>query len=399
MSISKNLILLLLSGLALKCQEPVETKAPDESIHAGKKYFVSASPGDGTSRTTLQLLAAGLGQSELAQLLQYDVETYTIVYNTVYKGEPVEASGLIMVPKEMVEAAPLVSLQHGTIFRKDEAPSVRGGFQGVEFFASAGYVTLMPDYLGYGSSSHIFHPYYDSEHSAATVIDLIKAAKEFLAKEEVAFNEELFLAGYSEGGYVTLAAAKEIETDPIHGLSVTAIAAGAGGYDLTEMLTSITSSDYYAYPGYLAFVLKSYHHTYGWKMPLSHFFREKYADAILKFVDGEHGGGYINSQLTTHVPSLFNPSFLENLAKTDGETELKNALILNSTAGWKTDTPVRLYHGTRDEIIPFQNSEKTLANFKAAGSDGVTLTAIPNGTHGSSFEPMLRDFIPWFLSF
>src|SRR3712207_9335251 len=62
------------------------------------------------------------------------------------------------------------------------------------------------------------------------------SVKEFLKKENIAFNDNLFLAGYSEGGYVTLAAAQEIENNPEHNLKLTGAAAGAGGYELTEML-------------------------------------------------------------------------------------------------------------------------------------------------------------------
>ena len=132
----------------------------------------------------------------------------------------------------------------------------------------------MPDFLGYGTSQSIFHPYYDKAHASSTVIDLIKAAKEFLNQEEIAFNEQLFLAGYSEGGYVTLAAAKEIDENPEHGLNVTAVAAGAGGYDLPGMLAEITSGTYYAYPSYLAFVLMAYNETNDWHKPLTYFFRK-----------------------------------------------------------------------------------------------------------------------------
>ena len=230
-----------------------------------------------------------------------------------------------------------------------------------------------------------------------TVIDLIKAAKEFLLAEGRVFNEELFLAGYSEGGYMTLAAAREIDTNPAHNLTVTAVAAGAGGYDLQQMLTSITTGSHYAYPSYLAFVLMSYNRTLGWNKPLNYFFQDKYADALTQYMNGQYSGSFINGRLTTHVPSLFNTTFLNRLRTSGGETELKNALQENSVAAWRTDIPIRLFHGTKDEIIPYQNSEITLQNFKTVGSSNVTLTLIQGGTHGNSFQRMLLDFIPWFL--
>ena len=397
MSFPRNLIIIL--SLALfNCHDAEDAGSPVSDVAPAYKHFVSATAGEVTSRSTLQFMATGFGQGQLAERLKYDVKTYTLIYSTNYNGTVVEASGLVMVPVGMQEKAPIVSLQHGTTFEKDEAPSVRGGFQGMEFFASAGYVTLMPDFLGYGKSASLFHPYYDRPHAASTVIDFIKATKEFLGSEQVPTTDKLFLAGYSEGGYVTLAAAKEIDSNPTHDLKVTAVAAGAGGYALPEMLENITGGTYYAYPSYLAFVLLAYNQTYNWNKPLNYFFKERYADALAKYMNGEYSGGYINSRLTTNVRELFNPTFFAGLHDIHGEAELKEALATNSITGWKTDIPIRLFHGTKDEIIPYQNSQVTLNQFKEAGSADVSLKLIQGGTHGNSFEKMLREFIPWFLA-
>lgn len=393
----KNL-LILLSGLLVSCQDSVESDVLENALPEERTYFVSAAPSQEIPASLLKTIAAGLHQDDIAALLKYDVQPYTLTYMTTYKGEPVEASGLLMVPMNITGEVPVLSLQHGTTFNKDDAPSLDGGFKGIELFASAGYVAIMPDFIGYGESASIFHPYYDREHSASAVIDMVKATREFLNKENIVFSEKLFLAGYSEGGYVTLAAAKEIENNLDHHLTVSAMAAGAGGYDLTEMLKGITASDFYAYPAYLAFVLMSYNETYDWDKPLTYFFQAPYAEALSQYMNGSYGGSYINSKLTTQIPSLLDPEFLARLKTSEGEQELKNALQDNSVAGWRTDIPTKLYHGTKDEIIPYQNSEITLEKFKAAGSADITLTLIPGGTHGSSFGPMLEEFIPWFLS-
>ncbi len=388
-------ILILISGLIFSCQDDAESTSTVDPVE--KTHFISATEIADISLQTLQAFTAGFGQADLASLLKYGVKSYNLVYETTYKGKPIEASGILLIPTGIIEDAPIVSVQHGTTFVKDEAPST-GSYTGMELFASAGYIALVPDFIGYGKSADVFHPYYDKEHSALAVIDMIKSAKEFLTKEKIGFNEKLFLAGYSEGGYVTMAAAEEIETDASHNMKLTAVAAGAGGYDLVEMLRGVTTNNYYAYPSYLAFVIMSYNNTYDWNKPLNYFFNTQYADALNQYMNGEYGGSFINQKLTTDVTSLFNTDFYARLKQPEAETELKQAIENNSIIGWKTTTPIRLYHGTKDEIIPYQNSEVTLENLKQAGSSDVTLTLIQNGTHGSSFRPMMESFIPWFLS-
>jgi pimeloyl-ACP methyl ester carboxylesterase len=387
---------LIVAGALIGCTDDNITSGKDPEIKESNGYLIKADSINSISLETLQSFASYAGQPAITKLVRYGVSTFKITYETKYNGKVIQASGLIYIPQNLSGPAPIVSLQHGTTFLKDDAPSSTGDFTGMEYFAAAGYIAVMPDYIGYGASAEIFHPYYDEQHSASCVIDFIKSAKEFLTGKNIAFNDQLFLAGYSEGGYVTLATAYELETNAAHGLKITAVAAGAGGYDLEEMLVSVTTKNHYAYPAYLAFVLMSYNNTYGWNKPLNYFFQEKYAKALQNYMTGEFDGWQINSKLTTDISSLLNPAFYARLKQQDGELELKKALTQNSVSGWASKLPIQLYHGTKDEIIPFQNSEITQENFRAKGSEHVTLTLIPGGTHGSAFVPMLQKFVPWF---
>jgi hypothetical protein len=112
-------------------------------------------------------------------------------------------------------------------------------------------------------------------------------------------------------------------------------------------------------------------------------------------MDGTHNGSFINSKLTKNIENLFNSGFYSGL-KESGEAEFKNALQVNSVSGWNSSIPIRLYHGSVDEVIPYQNSEATLSNFQNAGSSTVSLTKIEGGAHGNSFNPMVKLFVPWF---
>ncbi len=293
----------------------------------------------------------------------------------------------------------MLSAQHGTLFNHADAPSnFPATFTGFELFASAGFVTAIPDYIGFGVSENIIHPYYDAQLSGTAVADMLKGVKYYLQKEKINISSRLFLLGYSEGGYVTMAAQKEIETHPEDNLSITAAAEGAGGYDLTGMLSTIATTPIYAEPSYLAFILQSYNTTYDWKRPYTDFFQEPYAGRIPTLLNGTKSQSEINAGLTTSTAALFNPTFLANLQNPTAEPVLKQAIQNNSFLNWVPKSPTRLYHGTADVTVFYQTTVTTYNRFKAAGATNVEFIPIPNGNHQTSIDPMLSNALAWFQS-
>ncbi len=244
--------LLLCIVIVISCGKNTDTNPSN-----GIEFFVSATPSGSYTKNVLQALAIAKGYANYASQIKYDVDFFKFIYKTTYKGKTIDASGLLAVPKNTPATPSLLSAQHGTLFKHTDAPSnFPATFTGFELFASEGFVTVIPDYIGFGVSSNLIHPYYDQQHSGTAVADMLKGVKYYLQKEKIAVSNRLFLLGYSEGGYVTMAAQKEIETHPEHNLSLTAAAEGAGGYDLTGMLTTIATTPVYAEPPYLAFILQ-----------------------------------------------------------------------------------------------------------------------------------------------
>jgi len=89
----------------------------------------------------------------LAPEALYDVSMYKIVYNTIDPaGNEVIASGVIGYPKNLNQAFPIISWQHGTEVRR-ESVSSNNGFNILSLWLSTrGYIFLEPDYLGLGES-------------------------------------------------------------------------------------------------------------------------------------------------------------------------------------------------------------------------------------------------------
>jgi pimeloyl-ACP methyl ester carboxylesterase len=338
--------------------------------------------------------------TSLLSQTKYDVEDYYIEYKTKYKGEEVVASGRLSVPKGGSRPWPIVSYHHGTSFDNASVPS-QSLYEGVAVsaIASMGYVALAPDYLGFGSSlGKLTHPYYVAQYSASVVRDFIEAAKEFLMYKQVAHSEKLFLVGYSQGGNVTLAAAKDIESRPISGLVLTASAPGAGGYNLNGIFRTITSQKTYPSPNYLAYIVQSFRTAYDWSTPLSSYFREPYATRIPSLINGTTKSGAVNDGLTEELDSLFQFGFVDAVSG-GSDTMFINALTNNNLHNWKPEKPMRFYHGTKDEIVPYSDTDSTYKHMLRLGATKLSLFPLPDKNHGNGVAPMLTDVLPWFNSF
>jgi len=396
----RPLRLLLLAALlvgSLGCRRTTEDPQPTPTD--GQELFVSAQAIGTIPKLQLQTLATLVGFGAFTPQLKYDATYYKFLYKTTYKGQLIQVSGLLGVPLNTPAPPALLSAQHGTMFRQADAPSnFPNAFTGFELFASAGFVTVIPDFIGLGASSNVVQPYYDKATSARTVVDMLKAARYFLQQQNIATNKNLFLIGYSEGGYVTMAAQQEIETNPAHQLTLTAAAEGAGGYDLPGMLSGIASTTTYATPSFLALLLNGYNTTYGWNRPLTDFFQSPYAARVPGLLDGTKDRATIDAQLTTSPAALFTSTFYTALGSSTGEAVLKQQLADNSFNNWVPRSPTRLYHGTADESVFYQTSASTAARFQAAGATNVLFTPIPGGTHGTSILPMMADALPWIQS-
>lgn len=350
------------------------------------------------SKEEMVTLTGIVGYPELATHLEYDITIYTITYKTDYLGQEIIASGLVAFP-ETNASVPMMSFQHGTMVKHSEAPTI--DVQTYSFLASvasAGYIFLIPDFIGFGSSSNILHPYYRADITASTVMDMMTAARELAYLEGYKFNGKAFLSGYSEGGFATMATHKAIEEQGLEGFDLVASAPAAGGYDLKGMQEYFFSKEVYHQPYYMAYVAMSFKNTYGWNQPLSDFFQEPYATEIPGYFDGTRSGGSINSKLDTVVADFIAPDFLANVDTDPKYNDIVAAFEENSLDNWVPQGRIFMYHGTADITVPYQNSLDTYAGLITAGtpSERIDFIGIEGADHGSGFFPYLVDVLDRF---
>lgn len=316
----------------------------------------------------------------------YDVKVVKLVYKTTLEnGDKVNASGIVAIPQGKTTASPLLSYQHGTIFLDSAVPSNNPSFDTSPLLAaSAGFVVVAPDYIGYGESKSLTHPYIQAIPIANSVIDLLRAACSYLQSQAITLNHQLFLAGYSEGGYATLAAHQRMQALYADEFEVTASIAGAGPYDVRGTTDEILlNQSTLSQPAYFSFVVHAYDMWYDLDNLTLRAIQSPYDRVLDSRYNGDYSSAGVNSVLPRAKDELFDPAFLSEYAGLAGELTLKYRLDANHVYDWAPDAPVRLFHGQNDDIVPYQNAVTAQTSMQTNGASDVTLEdcdAVPS-TH------------------
>ena len=334
----------------------------------------------------------------------YNVDIYKITYETTYKGQTITASGVVILP-DTEEKVSMISFQHGTIASHAEAPSA-SSLQSTSLIlyaamASPGFITVVPDFIGFGASKELLNPYYVKEATATAVVDALKAAHQLAQEKNVNFNSNLFLAGYSQGGYATMAAQQSIENDPLPGFDLKASFPSSGGYDVKGMQEYFFGLETYDNPFFLAYVALAYQTYYDWTEPLSNFFNEPYAAEIPVLFDGSKSGGQINEELSYTISELVQPDLLENIDTNPDYQYLVDGFNDNGLTDWTPTTKTYMFHGTADVTVPYQNSVDSYNKLIENGTPTsvLTLTPLEGFTHYTGVLPYVEAFVPLLLEY
>ncbi|MFZ3074811.1 MAG: hypothetical protein WA114_01370 [Psychrobacter glacincola] len=105
-------------------------------------------------------------------------------------------------------------------------------------FAAQGYIVVAPNYAGYDDSELDYHPYLVAQQQSTDMVDALDSARSIIDRKKRANDAnylkiddsgKLFIAGYSQGGYVVMATARLLESQ---NKPITAIAPSSGPYAL-----------------------------------------------------------------------------------------------------------------------------------------------------------------------
>ena len=302
--------------------------------------------------------AVGAAGSKLPGAVpRYAVTSWRLTYVTSDGfGREVLASGLVSVPVKPDGArSPVLSYQHATIYKDAQAPSNQvAATEPPVVLASLGFIVVAADYVGYGASRGSQHPYLLSTPTAAVVMDLLTAARTWRQTQGVADNRQLFMLGYSEGGYTTLAAHRAMQASASpHLTQLVASVPGAGPYhvgvtldaQLQRVRDESTALAALVSPGRLS--------------KLGTTVRDEVRRLILRLV------------IPDDADVTFQSTFLDNFLADDAAAIDRDSNVHD----WKPATPIRLFHGRDDQTVPYAASTRTLQAMQARGAGNtVTLT-------------------------
>lgn len=384
-------------------------KGIDDEETIVPKYLVDRELIESASLTSANINTAlnFYGLTELANKAKYDIKVYKIVYYTLFEGDSTLVSGIISVPvpQGKDDKFPVMSYQHGTLFEKADAPTENIQSEFMTYVASMGMVVVIADYIGFGASDNVFPPYMINEYTVNTVLDMIRASKEFIQIEKpCAITDQLYLFGYSQGGSATVGALSAIENNPANSdLAVTAASAGGGAYDLNQFRNWIVEQQRYEKPSFITYILESYSHYANVDIDYSLIFNDEFAQNIPGLIDMERSESAINSSFGTfYVDELFykdfkNDSIFEN---DPAYASLRTAFNENTIGAWPLSASLALYFGTDDIWVPGEQSIRLYQQFQQENVGAkIKFKQLSGKNHSTAFVPALLESIDWFLGY
>jgi pimeloyl-ACP methyl ester carboxylesterase len=333
---------------------------------------------------------------------KHAVKLYKVAYSSVIpekNDSAVTSYGLIAIPENVQPNAPMVSYQHGTIFDHSWTPSNPAGSMETQLmiaqFASQGYIVIAPDYFGTSKESKLPNSYFVAQSTAQACLDLYRASLQIAKKEKIKPGK-LFINGWSQGGYSTLAFLHALE---LNNIPVTGVVTASGPADPLLFLTqSLNNPSPYAPPfgiGATSNMILSYDSYYNLNSYLDSSIYPEYAPFAHKLYRFEIGYEEFAKNVPVKMDSVFLPTFYEDsraVSKPFWKT-LEN----NAAYKWKMTTPLRCFYSYRDEAIPWQVSRIAADYQRALGHPNAeAIDAGANADHRSVYLYSLVYAKKWF---
>lgn len=340
--------------------------------------------------------------------VKYDVNNYKITYTTTDAfGQPDTVTGLLSIPDNDEFVRPLAVYNHGTIASRELAPSVEGVLERliVQGLAGNDFITMAPDYLGLGDSDGQ-HPYLHADTEASVGRDMIIAVRKWLDAEEIRYNDQVFVTGYSQGGHASAALHERLEANLDDGIDVTAAAHLSAPFDILVPSPEVLGVRN-APPVLLAFfnhTLISYNYVYDLYGGVEGLFVEPYLTQAQLFLAEEldvfEMGDALDSLLRLNdavLGAMYTDEFLTDVL--DNDPTLVQAFEANDVFNFAPASPTLIYYCNADLTVNPANSILADSVMRSLGALGVTLEDGGALDHGDCAIPAALRAIAFFQDF
>ncbi|SCC25369.1 alpha/beta hydrolase family protein [Kosakonia oryziphila] len=329
------------------------------------------------------------------------VKLYRVIYPSSipeHGNKPTMTSGLLAIPDTAGKSFPMVSYQHGTVYGKHQVPSFPDESPETQLmiaqFASQGYIVIGADYFGLGVSTEPEGYMVKASHQQATY-DMINSSRQVLAQMGLE-NPHLFLAGWSQGGFVTMALLEKLEAI---GMKVQATATASAPLDVFALMNGFLSFPRKFDADWLnSIVILSafaYENYYGIPGLARSVITDEYYDVAKKAYDRQpFNPADITSDLHKLIrPEYFDPQYFANSAY--------GRLMSDAQAyRWVIASPVHNYYGEADEAITVGVGKMAMTYAQSMGAGNTLVEAISTGktTHRGTFATAVPLWKIWFDS-
>ncbi len=334
---------------------------------------------------------------------KYPVKLYRVTYPSVVPelGIPTIASGLVAIPETGLDSMPVISYQHGTVFEKDYCPSVPDSSMETKLmiaqFASQGYIVIGADYFGLGVSD-LPNSYLIERSSEQACVDMLYAAQKVLKDQNIK-QGSLFLHGWSQGGYTNMAFLRTLETLNVPVTAASTASAPADAFSVIDRwINNPQPGDAPFLPACLSNFLFSMEYYNNLPGLAASAINADYYQAAKDFYQWNMDFPAFFGKTTPMVREYLKPEFMTtgNLGNTTFWRILENYQVYR----WRCHTPLRMYYGGADEVVPVYLATLPAAYQQEIGCTNiVALPAGLNADHRATYIYSLIHAKPWFDGF
>ena len=292
----------------------------------------------------------------------------------------VESSAILYMPKNPIG---VYFIHHGTIFTNDMAPTNNAVIYDTvaKLFVEKNYIVVFPDYIGFGISYEThFHPYLHKENLAKNSFGLLE---HLLETNVIDSNLRIYSAGYSEGGYASLAFVELAQKNNIIIDSIN----GAAPYDIAESMSCLLEGSIYEYPEYISYIAHAYEKIYHLDGLVKNLFKSIYAQITYKAYEERYPFDRMHKIYPRELCRFIDFDFLY------GESELmatfKSKLEENSLSSFVPIGKTTLFSARDDEIVNVNISIEMYKKRKSAVNIDLKIDEDENSSHFGSYPKFL----------